>query len=118
MTFVYINGEYLAPEDAKISILDRGFRFGDGVFETISFYNKNIYQLDKHIERLNNSLAVTQINYDTDGVEHICTILMDKNKLDEGIIRLTVSRGEGNRGYLPSGNEKPTIVAEAFPLPS
>ncbi|WKJ91482.1 D-amino acid aminotransferase [Methylomonas montana] len=54
---VYLNGEYLPLADAKVSVLDRGFLFGDGVYEVIPAYNGRLFRLDEHIARLNNSLA-------------------------------------------------------------
>ena len=55
-SIVYLNGLYLPIEEAKISVLDRGFTFGDGVYEVIPVYHGNIFRLKEHIERLNNSL--------------------------------------------------------------
>jgi len=117
MTIIYLNGEYLAPENAKISILDRGFRFGDGIFETISFYNKRLYQQQTHLNRLNKSLELVQINFDIKKIPEICESLIKQNNYSDGIIRVSITRGEGNRGYMPSGDEKPTIVIESFPPP-
>lgn len=54
---VYLNGEYLPLAEAKVSVLDRGFLFGDGVYEVIPAYNGRLFRLEEHIARLNNSLA-------------------------------------------------------------
>ncbi len=54
---VYLNGSYLPLPDAKISVLDRGFLFGDGIYEVIPSYYGHLFHLDDHLERLENSLA-------------------------------------------------------------
>ena len=56
MDNVYLNGEYLPLAEAKVSVLDRGFLFGDGVYEVIPAYAGRIFRLEEHISRLNNSL--------------------------------------------------------------
>ena len=58
---VYLNGEYLALSAAKISVLDRGFLFGDGVYEVIPAYSGNLFRFTEHIQRLNDNLAKTRI---------------------------------------------------------
>jgi D-alanine transaminase len=60
---VYLNGVYLPLCDAKISVLDRGFLFGDGVYEVIPCYKGNFFEFDAHIERLKNSLIGIKLNY-------------------------------------------------------
>ena len=55
-SIVYLNGQYLPIEDAKISVLDRGFTFGDGIYEVIPVYKGHIFRLREHLERLNNCL--------------------------------------------------------------
>ena len=64
---VYLNGHYLPLSEAKVSVLDRGFLFGDGIYEVIPVYGGNIFRLDEHITRLNNSLAGIRLtlNYST-----------------------------------------------------
>ena len=54
---VYLNGEFMAREDAKISVFDRGFMFGDGVYEVTPAYGKQPFRLRQHMERLEKSLA-------------------------------------------------------------
>ncbi|OOY43405.1 D-amino acid aminotransferase, partial [Solemya velum gill symbiont] len=58
---IYLNGEYLPKEQATISVFDRGFLFGDGVYEVIPVYAGKLFRFDQHIERLNNSLAAILI---------------------------------------------------------
>ena len=56
MSIVYLNGEYLPAEEAKVSVLDRGFVFADGVYEVIPAYGGHLLRLEQHLQRLNNSL--------------------------------------------------------------
>lgn len=105
-----MNSEILPLEDATVSILDRGFTLGDGVFETISFYGGKIYRVDKHRQRLNKSLAALQINIDVEKVFTDIQRLIKSNEAGNGIARLTVTRGEGGSGYLPPDNQIPNIT--------
>jgi D-alanine transaminase len=61
---IYLNGEYLSLDQAKVSVLDRGFLFGDGVYEVIPAYRGHLFRLHDHIQRLNNSLAGIQLTLD------------------------------------------------------
>ena len=56
MSVVYLNGEYLPVEQARVSVLDRGFTFADAVYEVIPVYDEHIFRLQEHLKRLNNSL--------------------------------------------------------------
>ena len=58
---VYLNGQYYPKNQASLSILDRGFLFGDGVYELIPVYNKNIFYIENHLDRLKNSLELINI---------------------------------------------------------
>lgn len=58
---VFLNGEFIPKDQASISVMDRGFLFGDGVYEVIPVYNNQIFRLDEHLERLQNSLDSTHI---------------------------------------------------------
>ena len=57
MQTVYLNGEYLPLEEARVSVLDRGFTFGDGVYEVLLVHRRKIFRLNEHLKRLDNSLA-------------------------------------------------------------
>lgn len=110
---VYLNGNYINSKDAKISVLDRGFRFGDGVFETIRIANSSPYQLNLHLERLKNSMLATKINFAAlPNIKEIISKLIKINKIVNGGARITISRGEGSIGYLPVDNITPTILIE------
>jgi len=118
MSIVYINGEYCEKSEAKISINDRGFKYGDGVFETFSFYNQKIYQPAAHFSRLMESLKSTKIQYDISNIESITLDLIKRNNLTDGLGRISITRGEGGRGYLPAENCKPSIIMEVMNRPN
>ena len=68
MDEIYLNGKFIKKSDAQISIMDRGFLFGDGVYELIPVYNNKIFLLQKHLERLKNSLSLIGMKF-IDGLE-------------------------------------------------
>lgn len=110
--FFYINGKLLEEGQAKISVRDRGFKLGDGVFDTLRVYNGVIYQWDIHLERLKNGLKTLEINADISNLHKHCLQLIEKNNSEDGMIRITISRGIGGEGYLPDNKSTPTIVIE------
>ena len=61
-TLLYLNGQWLAPEDAQVSVMDRGFLFGDGVYEVIPVYSRHVFRLEEHLTRLGRSLAAVQMD--------------------------------------------------------
>jgi D-alanine transaminase len=90
---VYLNGEYLPLADAKVSVLDRGFLFGDGVYEVIPVYSGHLFRLDDHVNRLNNSLQAIrlELNKPVEEWQAIFQPLLDSNK--DQYIYLQVTRG-------------------------
>ncbi len=121
MTFANINGALLPVNEALVSIHDRGFRFGDGVFETIALHNGVPYQYDWHMERLARGLAALKINFDIPVLQPFCRQLLNKNAARTGSLRIQVTRGSGSRGYLPepeNGNASPCFVVETVPSSS
>ena len=111
---VYLNGNYSPKQETTLSILDRGFLFGDGVYELIPIYNKKIFYIDAHLERLKSSLQ--QINIapslleDVDIVE-IINRLIDQNNYDDYFIYIHISRGvDQKRNHIYSEDYRPTIL--------
>ncbi|MCD6362755.1 MAG: branched-chain-amino-acid transaminase [Synergistetes bacterium] len=110
--FVYINGEFYPSSEAKISVFDKGFLFGDGVFEGIRVYNGRIFKLDDHLKRLYRSARaiLVEIPLSFDELKEAVIETVRKNQLKEAYIRLIVSRGIGDLGLDPTKCSKPTIV--------
>ena len=62
MKTVYLNGQFIPESEARVSVMDRGFLFGDGVYEVIPVYNSKIFRFEQHIARLNRSLAAIKLS--------------------------------------------------------
>ncbi len=109
---VYIDGAYLSPEDAKISVFDHGLLYGDGVFEGIRCYNGNVFMLDEHLERLYDSAKsiMLEIPIAIDAMKHNVLETLRRNQLREGYIRLIVTRGIGDLGLDPEKCPNPSVV--------
>ena len=91
----YINGEWIEATNSKIPFTDSGFLYGDGLFETIRFNNNKPFRIKKHIKRLRNGCKVLYLNLglnDSEIIKIIDTII-NKNILNQGLIRLMVTRG-------------------------
>ncbi|MBN1821286.1 MAG: D-amino-acid transaminase [Prolixibacteraceae bacterium] len=117
---VYLNGEYLPREKARISPDDRGFIFADGVYEVVKYYNGKPFRFDDHIFRLNNSLSAVGLKFDTSWLAFAFDILLRKNNLQnkQAGVYWQITRGAGKRVHHFPENIKPTIYAFTFELPS
>jgi len=117
-SIVYLNGQYLPIEKAKISVLDRGFTFGDGVYEVIPVYHGNIFRLKKHIERLNNSRDEVFIErpYDLAQWQGILCELIHQNPAEDHALYIQVTRGVSERDHAIEMATKPTVFAMSRPL--
>lgn len=113
MAVVYINGEfYDKKEDAKVSVWDHGFLYGDGIFEGIRVYNGKVFKLDEHLERLYDSaktLAI-KIPLSFEELKEATLETIRRTKEMDCYIRLIVSRGVGDLGIDPRKCPKATIV--------
>ena len=109
---VFIDGEYYEDDNAKISVLDHGFLYGDGVFEGIRAYNGKVFRLQEHIDRLYNSARAILLDIPLKKDEMIGHILdcLRKNNLNDAYIRVVVTRGKGDLGMDPSSCKRASIV--------
>ncbi len=109
---VYIDGEYYPKSQAKISVYDHGFLYGDGVFEGIREYNGLVFKLKEHIDRLYRSAhaIMLQIPISKEEMSNAVVETIRKNKMKDSYIRLIVSRGIGDLGLDPQKCPKPTII--------
>lgn len=117
MSIVYLNGEYLPKEEAKISPDDRGFLLGDGLYEVTPFYEGVPFGLDGHMARLLRGLCFTRIDFDVSALEEMHRTLIAKNGLqdaDRSMVYMQITRGAAPRThYFPEGNVQPTVYAFA-----
>ncbi len=108
---VYLDGKYVDSSEAKVSVFDHGLLYGDGVFEGIRLYSGNVYRLDDHLERLEQSCKAIMLDVPLARaamVEAVCETCR-RNKLTSGYIRLVITRGVGDLGLSPWLCEKPTL---------
>jgi D-alanine transaminase len=108
---VYLNGSYLPVEEATISVMDRGFLFGDGVYEVIPVFGKNMLRLDAHMHRLQNSLNRISLTNPCQDSEwrHIFDGLLDINPGEDRAIYLQISRGVYARRDLGTDDADTTV---------
>lgn len=109
---VYIDGKYYPKSQAKISVYDHGFLYGDGVFEGIRAYKGSIFKLNEHIDRLYASARAIMLEIPMKKDAMITAVIetLKKNKLSDAYIRLVVSRGPGDLGLDPRKCPKPTTI--------
>lgn len=100
---IYCNGEFVPEEEAKVSVFDHGFLYGDGIFEGIRAYYGRVFKLDEHLKRLYESAKSIQlhIGISKDEMQEVVLETLRKNGLKDGYIRLVVSRGKGDLGLDP-----------------
>lgn len=112
---IYIDGQFYDKENAKISVFDHGLLYGDGVFEGIRFYNGRVFRLDEHIDRLFDSARAIALNIGMDKSAVIEATLetIRQNNLQDGYIRLVVTRGVGDLGLNPMLCPKASIFVIA-----
>ncbi|MFB0951471.1 MAG: D-amino-acid transaminase [Rhodospirillales bacterium] len=109
---VYVNGEYLAEEDAKISVFDRGFLFADAVYEVSAVLKGKLVDNDAHLKRLARSLGELKMTPPATGeeIEAIQMELIRRNSIDEGVIYLQATRGAADRDFAFPKNATPSLV--------
>jgi len=117
MSTVYLNGEFIPKDEAKISVDDRGFLFADGVYEVTPFYEGVPFYLDRHLARLRRGLSWMRIDYDTEGLPDIHRRLLELNELedaDTAMVYLQITRGVAPRSHpFPRDPVPPTVYAFA-----
>ena len=109
---VYVNGEYVTEDKAKISIFDRGFLFADGVYEVTSVLKRKLIDFQGHLSRLSRSLSELQMEnpLSTEELLSVHKELIEKNNITEGLVYLQVTRGAADRDFAFPKSATPTIV--------
>jgi len=114
----YVNGEYFRASEAKISIFDQGFIFGDGVFDTLVVKNGFIFKLEKHIDRLFRSAKAVKIalSLDKEALKEIVVETVRRSGLHDAYLKIIVTRGIGSKPILGRGATlQPSIIVFAVP---
>lgn len=108
----YVNGEFVAEADAKVSVLDRGFLFADAVYEVSSVLGGNLIDNDAHMKRLHRSLSELSMQAPATDAELLTAQqkLIELNEVDEGLVYMQVTRGVADRDFAFPANATPTLV--------
>jgi aminodeoxychorismate lyase len=117
---VCLNGQVVAEERALISVFDRGFLYGDGLFEGIRVFNGKAFRWKQHLERFRHGADFLKIGvpFAPEAISDLAMRLIKENQMTDSLLRLTLSRGVGPRGYSPKGAGPPTFVMSLHPMPS
>lgn len=109
---IYMNGQLVAKEDAKVSVFDHGLLYGDGVFEGIRVYGGNVFLLEEHIERLYESASAIRLQIPiapaemSQAVDDTCKA----NNILDGYVRLVITRGAGSLGLDINKTSDPQVI--------
>jgi aminodeoxychorismate lyase len=117
---VFLNGNFVPEAQAVVSVFDRAFLYGDGLFETILVANAVPFRWAQHFDRLQRGAAFLQIPlpYTGSQLREFALQLILENYMTSGLLRLSLSRGVGIRGYSPRGPACPTVVMSLHAAPN
>ncbi|CAN5176983.1 aminotransferase class IV [soil metagenome] len=115
---VYLNGKWINPKDAFVSVFDRGFMFGDGVYEVTPFYAGDAFRMKDHLSRLKYSLAEIGMDYDVDPLEDLMKESLTRLGLGEkdAAVYIQITRGAAPRTHFIPENIEPTVLLYGFPV--
>jgi D-alanine transaminase len=110
---VYVNGSYVPEEEAKVSVFDRAFLFGDGVYEVTAVLGGRLVDFDAHLARLDRSLREIALaaTMSHRALRELHGEMIRRNGVDEGIVYLEITRGAADRDFAYPENAAPTVVA-------
>jgi D-alanine transaminase len=120
-SIIYLNGDFLPAKDACVSVFDRGFLLGDGVYEVVPFFDGKLFCAKQHLQRLQKSLHGSQLNYpfDENNLLELIDALLKKNpnQGSQRMVYLQITRGAGSERSLPfPENVTPTVFAYCAPF--
>lgn len=116
---IYLNGAFMPVEEAKISVLDRGFIFGDGVYEVIPVYSRRAFRLQEHLHRLQHSLDGIKLANPHSEAEWISIVeqIIERNAGEDQYLYLHITRGAAKRDHaFPNPPVAPTVFVLSSPL--
>jgi aminodeoxychorismate lyase len=117
---VFINGKFLSEAGAVVPVNDRGFMYGDGLFETMRVLNGKPFRFAQHLERMTRGADFLKIKppFAPKKLEKFAVQLIEQNKMPDAMLRVMLTRGPGERGYGFSGESQPTVVMTLHAAPS
>ena len=115
---IFLNGRFVPEKRAVVSVFDRGFLYGDGLFEAVLVHHGKLFRWPEHLERFQHGAAMLKIKvpFAPKKLRTFADELIRRNKVPTAILRLALSRGVGARGYSPKGAHTPTLVMSVHPL--
>jgi aminodeoxychorismate lyase len=118
--FVFLNGQFLSEAEAVVPVNDRGFMYGDGLFETMRVVNGKPFRFAQHLDRMTRGADFLKIKppFAPKELEKFAAQLIEQNKMPDAILRVMLTRGPGERGYKFNGHSKPTVVMTLHSAPS
>jgi aminodeoxychorismate lyase len=116
----FLNGQFMPEAQAVVPINDRGFMYGDGLFETMRVVGGRPFRLAQHLERLVRGAEFLQIKlpHPPKELQRFTEQLIEKNHMPESVLRIMLTRGPGRRGYLPADSGPPTLVMTLHETPA
>jgi len=116
---VYVNGSYVPEDEAKVSVFDRAFLFGDAVYEVTAVLDRRLVDFEAHLARLDRSLKEIALlsPLSHDALRALHAELIQRNGVDEGIVYLQITRGAADRDFAYPENAEPTVIAFAQSRP-
>lgn len=119
MNIVYLNGKYLPEDQALVSVLDRGFVFGDGIYEVIPVYGRQPFRLPQHLERLNNSLTAIRMHDPLDAAQWtglLANLIRFNPWTGDQSVYIQITRGPARRDHAIPKETRPTLFAMCNPI--
>lgn len=115
---VYLNGSWLKPEKAQVSVFDRGFMLGDGIYEVSPFYKGKAFKLKEHLQRLQYCLDEISLDFDAFSLEEVIYEAMERAKLsaEDCAVYMQVTRGVAPRTHYYPEDARPTVLLYAYPV--
>ena len=116
---VFLNGRFVPKSQALIPVNDRGFLYGDGLFETLRVCGGRPFRMTQHLERLARGAGFLKIKcpFTPGELQQFAGQLIGKNQMPEATLRVTLTRGPGERGYMPPASSRPTVVMTLHAAP-
>jgi aminodeoxychorismate lyase len=116
---IFLNGQFVPEAQAVVPINDRGFTYGDGLFETMRVVNGRPFRLAQHLERMTRGADFLKIKcpFTPKEMQDFAGQLIGQNQMPEAVLRMVLTRGPGERGYSPGAGGKPTVVMSLHAVP-
>jgi len=116
---VFLNGQFVPEARAVVPINDRGFMYGDGLFETVRICQGRPFRLAQHLERMMRGADFLKIKcpFTPKELQDFASQLIEQNQMTEAILRVTLTRGPGERGYAPGPDGRPTVLMTLHGVP-